>query len=83
MKHADFVASLARSFGLPEPNPSHVSLQGWCLKGKHLGQKRTALTNPAGSFVRLTVGSTGWTVLERGEGCEERAIGAAVEAGYP
>ncbi len=64
------------------PNPSHVSLQGWCLNGKPLGQKRTASTNLAGSFVTLTVGSTGWTITERGDGCEERAILKAGEAGY-
>ena len=76
-------AGFARSLGLPEPNPSHVSLQSWCLNGRHLGQKRNARTNPAGTFVTLTVGSTGWTLTERGDGCEERAIERAAAEGYP
>lgn len=79
------VRGVARAHGLPDPDPAHVSLQSWALNGKHLGEKRNARTNPAGTFVELrvvTADGTEWSTFKRGERCEGEALEAAKEAGY-
>lgn len=72
---------------IPTPVNINTSLQAWAAKGKRLGQKRNATTNPAGTFAKLRVVTKEgvvWETFKRDPRiADSLAILEAIKAGYP